>query len=611
MAREDDIKKEKEELELSRINRKKRIAKLRMAAIGVNFGKPERREIIQKSKNTKEFNQAAAENALDKQTNKRVRAEVDFINTGEKIRPPKGNIDVKLRRKLAALDLDEIERDIKPMRGTKGNPVKRHKKSNVEKRRLQRIEDARTRAKEHGIEFNYEAKLAKEHKHSIVFRSHAKGQYKSASLSEQGAKYAKYWLLNAKQVNGNGWGIAQHTARENMNKFIGRPLVVTAASWHGASEYGNRFEHPYLPTNDMNRIFAHQEKFRVGSIVGIDESPSGDFHAVIEMLPKFAHMTLPPFCSPAIYQLDAMEHEGNISKWEALHLAALDENPAYGAKIAILKGTCVGTEHQCTVQFKSAKLRKASVFFEAEENEDFGSAASLSKRKPNPMGNAMRKRQNKEAQIVCPKKVAKVKTKLATITAFGEPKPFKEEEQKKLDSISKGFNQRGVKSKTDAAKNIVADELKKKTARIAKSNVTDILRGKGRSVDGSHSQSTFLSAEGDFIGGTESHVNQILEADPDTLRVNPKGIDSDKIVNDFVKKTGLVRVQTFPINRAGVEKTSVGISSPINQKQLKSIRELEKGGREIGFAVGEMGKEVTGTGTRELVNVLRKQKLLM
>jgi len=82
---------------------------------------------------------------------------------------------------------------------------------------------------------------------------------------------------------------------------------------------------------------------------------NGEYFAQVEMKPKFAGMRLPPFCSPAIFQLDPMEAEGNITKWEALHLAGLIEDPAYGARIAILRGACMGTADQCSIQFKSAK----------------------------------------------------------------------------------------------------------------------------------------------------------------------------------------------------------------------------------------------------------------
>ena len=199
-----------------------------------------------------------------------------------------------------------------------------------------------------------ELKTAKEHSHSIAFRKHEGQYYRRASLQKQEGKYAKYWLLNAKQTNGNGWGVSPTSIAKNINKFIGRPFVVTAKQWVAESEYGEQFEHPYLPTNNIDQIINHQEKFRVGSIVDVVEK-DGDYHAVIEINSKFANMMLPPFCSPAIFQNNPGEADGEISDWEALHLAGLMEDPAYGARIALLKGSCVGTAEACSIQFKAAK----------------------------------------------------------------------------------------------------------------------------------------------------------------------------------------------------------------------------------------------------------------
>ena len=196
--------------------------------------------------------------------------------------------------------------------------------------------------------------IAKDHDHTITFKGYKGAQYKRASLISNTGKYAKYWLLNAKQTNGNGWGVSQQSIAKNIHKFVGKPLVVTAKSWIPDSEYGDAYEHPYLPTNDISKVFDHQEKFRVGSIVDIIEK-DGDYYANIELNQKFAHMVMPPFCSPAIFQNNPSEPEGQISDWEALHLAALHEDPAYGSRIALLRGTCVGTKDQCTVQFKAAK----------------------------------------------------------------------------------------------------------------------------------------------------------------------------------------------------------------------------------------------------------------
>ena len=199
-----------------------------------------------------------------------------------------------------------------------------------------------------------EMKTAKNHNHSIAFRKHEGQYYKRASLQKQEGKYAKYWLLNAKQTNGNGWGVSPTSIAKNINKFIGRPFVITAKQWIGESEYGEQFEHPYLPTNNIDNIINHQEKFRVGSIVDVVEK-DGDYHAVIEINSKFANMMLPPFCSPAIFQNNPGEADGEISDWEALHLAGLMEDPAYGARIALLKGSCMGTAEACSIQFKAAK----------------------------------------------------------------------------------------------------------------------------------------------------------------------------------------------------------------------------------------------------------------
>ena len=199
-----------------------------------------------------------------------------------------------------------------------------------------------------------ELKTAKEHSHSIAFRKHEGQYYRRASLSKQEGKYAKYWLLNAKQTNGNGWGVSPVSIAKNIHKFIGRPFVITAKQWVAESEYGDQFEHPYLPTNNIDNIINHQEKFRVGSIVDVVEK-DGDYHAVIEMNSKFANMMLPPFCSPAIFQNNPGEADGEIADWEALHLAGLMEDPAYGARIALLKGSCMGTAEACSIQFKAAK----------------------------------------------------------------------------------------------------------------------------------------------------------------------------------------------------------------------------------------------------------------
>jgi hypothetical protein len=468
---------------------------------------------------------------------------------------------------------------------------------------------------------------AQEHHHKISFRGHKIGGFKGASLNGQSGKYAKYWLLNAKETNGNGWGIAAHTAKENMKKFIGRPLVVTAQSWHGASEYGDEYEHPYLPTNDINAILNHQEKFRVGSIVDVFEDKHGDWYASIEMLPKFASSRLPPFCSPAIYQLDASEAEGQISKWEALHLAALTENPAYGARIALLKGTCVGTDNECKVQFKAAKQEPGIECPIKEKQKKVKAKLSKLKKKQKIAG-----RFDKAERL---DKVRELKKTFPTIDS--ESKQGMEQDDKEEKYIATGKPIRPKKPTQKDRKRIIQAKLrlanlgeqnmtyqdskkvkihKKKHPEVRKAkddpldNWDDALRSIGRSVDGLHAQSSFLSEKGDFIGGSDqmTHLHQLVgfgQKMPETLQ------DQDDFVTNFSAENKLPRVQNFPINKEGIKKTSIGIHSKLNKNQLRSIQDIEKSGREVGFGIGPDYRHITtGTGTRDMMKALRENKFL-
>ena len=173
-------------------------------------------------------------------------------------------------------------------------------------------------------------------------------------------KFAKYYLLDGQQENGNGWGVVDASIKQYIGSFINKPFVVTSNEWIPDSEYEEQYDHPFIPTNNMQAILKHQEKFRVGNIVKVaQDEENGRWYAMIKIDPKFAHMTLPQFCSPALYQLDPHENEGSISVWEGLHLAGLDGDPAYGPRIALLKGSCTGQSGQCMHQFRMAKQHQA------------------------------------------------------------------------------------------------------------------------------------------------------------------------------------------------------------------------------------------------------------
>lgn len=178
-------------------------------------------------------------------------------------------------------------------------------------------------------------------------------------------KFASYFLLKGDEINGREWGVTSESIPANIHTFIGRPLVATGEKFIKDSPYGVQYLHPSIthfmqrapelvaglnPMN-MNDILQFQDRFRIGTIDDVFfNSEKNLWNASVKLAEGVEASDLPPFCSPALYQLDMTEHEGSITKWTGLHLAALDQRPAYG-NIALLNGTCHGTSGQCKTQF--------------------------------------------------------------------------------------------------------------------------------------------------------------------------------------------------------------------------------------------------------------------
>jgi len=644
-------------------NRKKsqlkaRLIKIRLAAVGISLPDPEeRRDNINKSKNTKNFEDMAT-TAPREQNQRRVIQEADNINTNKKIKPV--GVDTKmtlrLKKKFAKAFKDK---SLKQM----GDDLDKDFIKFIEKDQNKAIKKKLAKIKQANIDH--------EHGHTIIFKGHPRGLYRAASLESQQGHYVKYWLLNAKQTNGNGWGIAAHSAKTNMHKFIGRPLVVTSAKWRGSKiqdKYGDTFDHPYIPTNDLNKIFSHQEQYRVGNIVDIGEK-NGDYYAMIEMLPKFANMTLPPFCSPAIYQLDAREAEGQISKWEALHLAALDTDPAYGARIAILKGTCVGSNNECRIQFKTAKQHKPSAFSQERQNQQWDAEREQS------FTHSLELNQEKHNAELRRIKASSLKRRLARVTKGNTTfdskkgsnivdvedieeniKPIKgtggktkKEKRKSADRYFAGkFVGRKGESKIKTLKrkagelfsgDVIFTEKEKKIkeasivcTKSVKSKLSKLKKKLRLATLGEENMTFQKSKKIKIHKRKHPEVRKAKQSVEDILRKGGSSVDGshgqssflstkgdfiggggtherqiNKILgteNNLVAENednaiafsaghGLPRVQNFPINKAGERVLSFGIHSKINSTQLKSITDSEIGGRTVGFAVGKPGSQLT------------------
>jgi hypothetical protein len=298
-----------------------------------------------------DYNPKDADELFDESHIVRDRFTVPF--KGDKKQQLKARLQ-KVKMAAIGIDLEKKEKTIGDMQ--KEQQIKQRKYLNTPQKKPKQsdfnkiISAARAHIKE--------AKIDSQHNHSIEWRQVPKGEQRTAFKIEtyDNRRFTKYWLLNAKQVNGNGWGVDPSTIDENIQKFVGKPFVVTAQSWIPDSEYGNSYVHPYIPTNNLKRIFQHQAKYTVGIVRRIIKDEKDDYYAMIEKLPRFAHMRDPPFCSPGIFQMDRNEPMDKIRTWEPLHLAGLEEDPAYGAHVALLKGNCVGTELECFIQFRGAKM---------------------------------------------------------------------------------------------------------------------------------------------------------------------------------------------------------------------------------------------------------------
>ncbi len=183
-----------------------------------------------------------------------------------------------------------------------------------------------------------------------------------------GDRYVSYFLLNDEE-NLKGWGVQTASIPKNIDTFKGMPFVVTSKKFFADSPYGTTTDHPStehfkdlnirvgrdIPPqrNDMMLQASFQEKFRVGNIEEIIRAKDGNYLAFIKVDPKFANHEMPPLVSPAIFQLNPMEPADNIRTWVGMHLAGLDERPAYG-NYAVYKGSCNGDKGSCLTQLSAS-----------------------------------------------------------------------------------------------------------------------------------------------------------------------------------------------------------------------------------------------------------------
>lgn len=195
------------------------------------------------------------------------------------------------------------------------------------------------------------------------------------SKEDEGRLFIKTFLIDA-SLSGNAWGVTRESIAQNIQSFIGKPLVLFM-------DKQGELDHP--PEHDAHTAAewaAFQEPFRIGTIVDVINKPQfsqsiqdDQFYAIIEVTDKNAKEILQKtqqtlYVSPGIADFArsvAVNNKGipvgEVStQWVGMHLA-LVRQPAYGIKKAGIISKCGGSEEACIAQLRKARLLKANCGF--------------------------------------------------------------------------------------------------------------------------------------------------------------------------------------------------------------------------------------------------------
>jgi len=170
------------------------------------------------------------------------------------------------------------------------------------------------------------------------------------SFEDNGKFFLKAFLLDS-SINQNAWGVDPSTLNENINTYIGKPLVLQ-----------ENFQHPDSGDSNYDHHMQYQDKFRIGNIVDIVNKDSV-YSAIIEVTDNaakeaFKKGDLPLYVSPQLFH-DAVGREPDTmtKTWRGTHLAIVKE-PAFGVMKARVEGQCSGSPITCLAQLKRASVEK-------------------------------------------------------------------------------------------------------------------------------------------------------------------------------------------------------------------------------------------------------------
>ncbi len=167
---------------------------------------------------------------------------------------------------------------------------------------------------------------------------------------DNGRLYLRAFLLDS-SINLNDWGVDPATLEQNINSYIGKPLVLQ-----------DDFQHPDSGDPNFDHHLTYQEKFRIGNIVDIVKKDS-IYSAIIEVTDNtakeaFKKGDLPLYVSPQLFHDGVGREPDTAAKtWRGTHLAVVKE-PAFGIMKARVEGQCSGSPITCLAQLKRASVDK-------------------------------------------------------------------------------------------------------------------------------------------------------------------------------------------------------------------------------------------------------------
>ena len=177
--------------------------------------------------------------------------------------------------------------------------------------------------------------------------------------------YLKVFLLDD-SINHAKWGIKTDSIPKHIQKFVGRPFILTKDHYHPLEFDSLNIDYNDIPAT-VNRLLETQDKYKVGTIRKVERSINpaqaaygATWNAYVEItdptaIQAFKNGYTPRYVSASVFRLNQHESPQETTDFEPLHLAAVD-NPAYGIHKAGVRGTCNGNLTKCSKQLAQASV---------------------------------------------------------------------------------------------------------------------------------------------------------------------------------------------------------------------------------------------------------------